>query len=385
MTDTTNRFPWRKHNNFELLVDGAQFYPVMLNHIRAARQRIYLEQYLIVSGNVLTDFIDALQQAAHRGVQVYLLLDEMGARGLNPADRERLQQAPLHCHFTNPFHWATLHNSLKRDHRKIIIIDDATAFVGGAGLADTFLHATGQEPAWHDVMVKIQGELIHDLSAVFAHNWAQQTGQLVIDAIPVLRPQGTQGAQVQLASGLRDNEIMRAAITQIKKSAVRIWIATPYFVTTRKLRRELRVAAKSGIDVRLLLPGIHSDLPWVSHAARKHYHGLLRDGVKIYEYQPSFIHAKVILCDYWVSIGSSNLDRWNQRWNLDANIAVAHDDFTATVVNLFEKDFAASIPISLQAWQARPWLQRWREWWHGQKLILIQWIEYWVIQLHRPK
>jgi len=377
------RFAWRHYNSFELLIDGSEFYPAMLTQIKAAQHSILLEQYLLISGHVMTQFITALEQAAQRGVSVYLLLDDYGARDLTVADRQRLLQAPLHCHFFNPFRWSAIYRSLQRDHRKLLIIDGHTALIGGAGIADDFMYAHDATPAWHDVAVNMQGEVIQDWHTVFVDTWQRATNQSIAPLQIIQHAVGDQAAQVQLADGLLNNEIMRAAIRQIRKARQRVWIATPYFVTTRKVRREIRIAAMNGVDVRLLLPGPLSDHPWVSNAGRRHYQRLLQDNVRIFEYQPRFIHAKLILCDAWVSIGSSNLDRWNQRWNLDANIAIDHPLFTARVMELFAQDFATSVEITARSWQQRPWRQRLREWWHAYWVLLIQWMEYWVIHAHR--
>jgi len=127
-----------------------------------------------------------------------------------------------------------------------------------------------------------------------------------------------------------------------------------------------------GIDVRLLLPGRFSDHPWISFAARRHYSRLLHSGIRIFEYQPSFIHAKINLCDDWVSIGSSNLDRWNQHWNLDANQAIYNPKLATEVASLFQEDFAKSVEINLEEWKRRPWLARLRERLSGR---LVAWLE----------
>ncbi|MBI3563325.1 MAG: phosphatidylserine/phosphatidylglycerophosphate/cardiolipin synthase family protein [Gammaproteobacteria bacterium] len=378
------QFPWRANNRFELFIDGQQFYPDMLAQIQHAQHSILLEQYLVVSGRVVTQFVEAIQGAVRRGVQVYILLDDYGARALSPADRQRLLQSALHCHFYNPFRWSALYQSLRRDHRKLLIIDGQTAFVGGAGLADSFMYPSDNLPAWHDVVVKMQGAVVADWHHAFTRAWQQATGQIPLMPNSVFKPvAATQPGQVQLADGLLNNEIIRAAVSQIKKSRQRIWIATPYFVTTHKLRRQLRAAARRGVDVRLLLPGEYNDHPWITHVARRHYLRLLYAGVQIFEYQPRFIHAKLILCDNWVSIGSSNLDRWNQRWNHDANVAIQDAVFTQRVMELFQQDFANSKPISLQLWRQRPWRQHWREIWHGYKVLIIHWVGYWLTQHHR--
>jgi phosphatidylserine/phosphatidylglycerophosphate/cardiolipin synthase-like enzyme len=134
-----------------------------------------------------------------------------------------------------------------------------------------------------------------------------------------------------------------------------------YFVPSRRFRKALRRAARRGVDVRLLTPGARTDHPWVRHAARRFYGRMLRNAVKIYEYQPQMLHAKIILCDDWVSVGSSNLDRWGFKWNLEANQEVADTGFANAVAALFERDFLVSRAINRRYWRERAWFDRLRE------------------------
>ena len=138
------------------------------------------------------------------------------------------------------------------------------------------------------------------------------------------------------------------------------------------MRRRLGRAARKGIDVRLLLAGERSDHPWVTHAARRHYSRLLRNGVRIFEYQPRFTHAKIVLCDEWVSIGSSNLDRWNQRWNLDANQGVKDKAFAQSVRAMFMTDFNHSKGIELTTWSQRSFWQHFFEWGLGYFVAALE-------------
>jgi cardiolipin synthase A/B len=150
-------------------------------------------------------------------------------------------------------------------------------------------------------------------------------------------------------------------IRRIDAAASRAWIMSAYFVPSRRFRKALRRAARRGVDVRLLLPGARTDHPWVRYAARRFYGKMLRNGVQIYEYQPQMLHAKVILCDDWVSVGSSNLDRWSLRWNLEANQEVADTAFADSVAQLFRDDCRRSLPISRRHWHRRAWFDRLRE------------------------
>src|SRR2546429_432092 len=168
----------------------------------------------------------------------------------------------------------------------------------------------------------------------------------------------------RLSNLLRDHRkllLANGVLRHIDSATARAWIMSAYFVPSRRFRKALRRAARRGVDVRLLLPGARTDHPWVRQAARRFYGKLLRNGVKIFEYQPRMLHAKMILCDDWVSIGSSNLDRWSFRWNLEANQEIADADFANAAAAVFAGDFAVSRALSRRYWRQRAWLDRLRE------------------------
>jgi len=376
-------FPWRAINQFRLLVDARSFFPAMLGAIEQARDFILFEQYLVESGQILDQFIDRLLEAKSRGVRVYLLLDDYGSRTMQRNDYLRLVNAGIEFSYYNPLSWRSLYRSLRRDHRKLLVVDNRVAFVGGAGISDNYVQDESPQMNWHDVMLEIQGECVEDWIQAFMAVWQQNTRRLPLIAEFQRVAVGEQTGRVHLSRGLLGNDILRSVISHIRKSNHRVWLSTPYFVTNRKLRRALRRAAHNKVDVRLLLPGPISDHPWISHAGRRYYHKLLLHGVKIYEYQPRFVHAKVILCDDWVSIGSSNLDRWNQRWNLDANQAVLNARFSQEVAIMFTTDFEQSRLISHEAWQQRSLWQRIRESFSGFYVTALQWFNYIITRLNK--
>jgi len=378
-------FPWRAKNRFTLLVDAQHFFPAMLAAIDDARHFILFEQYLIKSGKVLDQFIAHLLAARERGVRIYILLDDYGSSEVRRHDYLRLTNAGIDVAYYNPLSWRSLYRSLRRDHRKLLVTDNHYAFVGGAGISDSYSQDNTPRMNWHDVMLQIEGENVEDWIQAFTLVWQRSTDGMPHIADYRRSIEGEQTGRVYLSRGMLRNDILRSVISHIHKSSHRVWLSTPYFVTNRKLRRALRRAAYNRADVRLLLPGPISDHPWISHAGRRYYHKLLMHGVKIYEYQPRFVHAKVILCDDWVSIGSSNLDRWNQRWNLDANQAVLDAHFSDKVAAMFEADFAQSRLITQDDWQHRSLWQRLRESYFGLYVSVLHWFNYVITRLNRQR
>lgn len=373
------RYPWRGGNRAELLVDGQTFFPAMLQAIEEARSYILLELYLASSGRVATRFIDALGAAAARGVSVYMLLDGFGASALAHADRQRLRAAGVRLAFFNPLRLKLALGNFERDHRKILVVDGHFAFAGGAGLADEFLHPRRGRP-WRDTMARVAGPVVHDWCDLFAQAWERSNGE------PPRLPEaagapaaGSAAGRVTFSSGLRVQEVKRSLIKHMRGTRRRLWFATPYFLPSRKIRHALRRAAKRGVDVRVLLPGPVTDNPPVRQAGRRFYARLLRNGVRIFEYDARFMHAKTYLCDDWVSIGSSNADRWNLRWNMEANQELVDPAFAEAVAEMFRNDFATSLEIAPEHWLRRPWHHRVQEWFWGA-------VELWADRLtrHRP-
>lgn len=371
LSDKHYRFPWREGNRFELLVDGERFFPAMLQAIEVAEQYILLELYLFESGRIATRFINTLLSAAARGVSIYLLLDDFGAYKLTNRDRHRLRNGGIRLSFYNPLHYGALRRNLFRDHRKLLVVDGYTAFTGGAGITDSFdTHHTPY--GWHEVMLRIDGPCVADWQQLFEQTWNSWASPPLAlpppdgSAYPGLHP-----GHVVLNAPSR-MELKRTLIKRIRGTKQRIWLATAYFIPSWKIKRLLGRAVHHGVDVRLLLPGPLTDHPAVRHAGRRFYGSLLRNGVRIYEYQPRFLHAKVLLCDDWVSIGSSNIDRWNLRWNLEANQELTDPTLATEVEQLFERDFADSLEIHYETWFRRPWHRRLLEWFWGK---VDQWLE----------
>lgn len=373
------QFPWRHGNRFDLLVDGRCFFPPMLAAIAGARREVLLEMYLFESGAVATRFIDALTRAAGRGVSVRLLLDDFGARGLSRADRERLVAAGIALAFYNPLHLRKRLRNMLRDHRKLLVVDGELAFVGGAGITDEFDPPGQAEKAWRETMVATRGPVVADWRELFRRVWLHHSKVPLAPAgsAPAPAADGVRG-RVVATRALARQEIRRSLYNRARRARRRLWIATAYFVPSRRLRRVLQQADQRGVDVRLLLPGALTDHPAIRHAGRRFYSDLLRTGVRIFEYQPRFLHAKTVLCDDWVSIGSSNLDRWNLRWNLEANQEVDDAAFAREAQSMFETDFHDSVECSYANWRRRPWHARWRERLWGR-------VDMWIERLGRRR
>ncbi|WP_110650705.1 phospholipase D-like domain-containing protein [Salinicola peritrichatus] len=364
------RATWKSGNRFDLLPEGKRFWPAMQEAIDGARRYLWIELYLMESGELAERFIAVLETAAARGVQIKLMLDGVGSMGLSRSDRQRLRASGVELRFFNPLAMTRLGGNLMRDHRKLVVVDGEIAFTGGFGVVDEFIEA------WYEVAVRIRGPVVEDWMRLFAAVWdspltrgGKPRERLTqwLQSLPPAKGQaaGASRGRVIWGRGHRYQAIRLSLHGRVATARRRLWLCTPYFVPTLSLRRQLARAARRGIDVRLLLAGGHHDHPGIRYAGQRFYGRLLKAGVKIYEFQPNFIHAKFCVVDDWVSLGSCNFDHWSLQWNLEANQEVEDAGFAAEVARLFERNFATSRCIDAASWARRPWWQRVREWLFG--------------------
>ncbi|SDH75114.1 Phosphatidylserine/phosphatidylglycerophosphate/cardiolipin synthase [Pseudomonas flavescens] len=362
-------FPWREGNRFTLLNDGPAFFPRMIACIDAARETVELEQYLVVSSACTEALLRALCEAAQRGVAVRCLFDAFGCQGLGAGDRQSMLDAGIQLRWYNPIRWRRGARNLYRDHRKLLVVDAGVAFVGGTGSTDEFWTPGEAVSAWHEVMVEINGPLVADWLQLFDRQWQANNARFAWR--PYLTPHrkplphqpqaGAGWGRVAYADARQHRDILQSLIHALNGAEQRVWLATPYFLPTWRVRRALRKAAARGVDVRLLLSGRHTDNPAVRFAGQRYYPRLLKAGVRIFEFRPRFLHLKMVLVDDWASVGSCNFDHWNLRFNLDANVETLDADFTRAVQLSFASDFPQSREVDLQMWQARPLWTRLRQ------------------------
>lgn len=359
-------WPWREGNRFHLLAESDGIFRRMLAAIAGARECVLLEMYLVGSGTVARRFIEELAGCARRGVRVHVLFDAFGSLGLRAADRRRLADSGAHLTFFNPLSVRKRLQNCLRDHRKLLVVDGDLAFVGGVGLADEFIDGKRGRLAWRDLMLEISGPVVSDWQTAFARNWSRSGGAPEVpEATPETPDEAAieAGARGRLALSEAGHRSILAndVVGRINAALGRAWIMSAYFVPSRRFRKALRRAARRGVDVRLLVPGPKTDHPWVRYAARRFYGKLLRNGVRIFEYQPRVLHGKMTLCDDWVSLGSSNLDRWSFRWNLEANQEIESAAFAAQVAAIFIADCGESQELDRYYWRRRAVLDRLRE------------------------
>lgn len=371
----TASWPWRDGNRFVLLEASDLYFERMVQAIDDARSYVLLEMYLVESGVLAGRFIEAFVRASRRAVKVYVIVDGFGSLALSQADRRELTDAGVQLRIYNTLRLAKRLRNFLRDHRKLMLVDGQVAFVGGVGLTDEFAVVGPPGWPWRDLVAEIHGPVVADWHRAFSQTWRASGPPLSLaDPAPAaVSGEGARG-RVVLSDAWYRSELGTAVARRITDSHERAWIMSAYFVPSRRFRKALRRAARRGVDVRLLVPGPLTDHPWVRHAARRFYGKLLRNGVRIFEFQPRVLHGKMTICDDWVSVGSSNLDRWSFKWNLEANQEVDSAAFARAAAAVFEKDCGHSVELDRRHWPRRAALDRLREQIAG---VLDRWLERW--------
>jgi len=352
-------------NRVTPLYNGDQVFPAMLEAIRSARRTITFESYIYWSSAIAREFTAALIERAQAGVRVHVLIDWVGSQKIDHGAVERLQAAGVEVVFYRPLRFYQLDRLNHRDHRKLLIVDGRVGFTGGVGVADQWLGNAQDPDHWRDSHFRVEGPVVAQLQAAFMDDWFETRG-VVLDGpgyFPDLDRAGPALGQVFWSSPRGGNGNLRVMfLLAIASAARRLLIANAYFVPDETTVDMLAAAARRGVEVEIIVPGPILDAQVVRRASRATWGPLLEAGVRIYEYQPTMYHPKVMVVDdVWVSVGSTNFDDRSFRLNQEANLNVYDPEFAAGQVRAFGRDRAASRRITLEMWRRRPLWERVQE------------------------
>ncbi|MDD2135147.1 cardiolipin synthase ClsB [Pseudomonas kurunegalensis] len=315
--------PWVDGNNVQLLINGEQYYPRVFKAMAQAREEILLETFIIFDDKVGQQLQQVLIEAARRGVRVEVVVDGYGTADLPTAFISAMTDVGVSFHAFDPQPRVVglRTNLFRRLHRKIVVIDGERAFIGGINYSADHLGDFGAM-AKQDYAVEVTGPVVAQVHA--ASKRLMSTVLQPPSAVrPVTEPAGASSAVlVERDNGLRSTDIENHYLEAFRGARQRIVVANAYFFPGYRLMRELRNAARRGVDVRLILQG-QPDMRWVRALSRLLYNYLLRDGVAIHEYCQRPLHGKVALVDdEWATVGSSNLDPLSLSFNLEANLFI---------------------------------------------------------------
>ncbi len=363
------------NSSIQVLTNGDVFYEAELAAIRAAKQTVNMERYIFAKGAVAQRYIEALAERARAGVKVKLVIDAIGSfttwdryfKPLRDAGGKVMWYQP-------PFRLGSAKRFNNRTHRELMVIDGRIGFVGGAGVADWWLTGDARHPQWRDTMFRIEGKLVAGLQTTFAENWLESSGEILSgdEYFPICSEHpwaktGTGVSGIVVISSPSAGRATRARVLfQLLLASAResIVITTPYFLPDQRARREMICAIRQrGVKVRILTPGAHADHLMTRRAGRRRFGELLHAGAEIYEYQPSMIHAKVMVIDrLWCVVGSTNFDNRSFGLNDEVNVAAPDSGLAQRLHEDFETDLAKSQRVTYEEWSHRPLHERVVEW-----------------------
>jgi len=368
-----NTSPLTGGNKVELLVNGELKFPRVLEALRAARHHIHMEYYIYEDDSIGNEIEQILEQKAREGVEVRLIYDDFGSRSIRKRLVPRLRSAGVQAYPFYEIMFLALANRLNyRNHRKIIVVDGCIGFIGGINVSDGYINALqkGQKAAkkrklfWRDSHIRIEGAGVHYLQHLFLCDWNFCATQSIVPSaayFPKLNGSEAEGKYVQIAASGPDSDnptILFSILQAIHQATQELLITTPYFIPEQAVIDALRIAALSGVKVKLLVPG-KSDSRIVNAAARSFYGELLDVGVDIYLYQKGFMHAKTLVADKRLSIiGSANMDYRSFDLNFEANAIIYDESFGMELARHFYEDLEGSVKIDHFQWENRFWLQK---------------------------
>jgi cardiolipin synthase len=349
--------PPRAGNRVELLVDNERAFRAKGDAVRGAERSVWAEYYIVEDDATGRGFLADLASRARAGCDVRLLYDAVGSSGIPGHALEELRAAGGRAEAFLPVNPLRKRWSAHlRNHRKLLVVDERIGFTGGMNIGDAYARGATAAPGsaralrnrpWHDAHLRVEGPSVLDLATVFAEDWTFASGErLVPSSVPIPVPGGSVVAALPSGPDQASNANAHTYFAALSGALERCWITTPYFVPDEPTVRALCNAAYRGIDVRVLVPA-ESDVPLAQAAGRFFYGPLLRSGVRIFEYEPAFLHAKTVVVDgSWALVGSANFDFRSFSLNFELGALVFDRSFAALLDARFAKDLAESREVT---------------------------------------
>jgi cardiolipin synthase len=344
-------------NAVEILLNGEQIFPSVLDGIRSAQRTITYAQYYFEDGPVARDIAGALAERCLAGVGVSVLLDAFGSLNMPRAYVEQMRGAGCHVVWFRPLSQYAFRRYYHRNHRRILVVDGRLGFTGGAGVSRKWMGNGRIEHHWRDTDVRVEGPVVEYMQAAFAENWLEATGMVLGGEAYFPRPAEPRGqvhAQVARSSPAGGSTAMYTTLLLALSSARRsVLVTNPYFVLDDTMREAVLRTVRRGVRVAVLVPAV-IDHNVVRQASRAQFGDLLRAGVEIYEYSPALLHAKTMVIDgVWATIGSTNLDNISFAVNDELNLIVYDRGVSGRLERVFADDIRVSRRVTYEAWKDR--------------------------------
>lgn len=359
-------FSYTQNNDVDIYTDGEDKFNELFTEIEKAKQHIHLEYYIVKNDNLGNRLLDLLEKKSKDGIEVRFLYDSIGGRHIPEETISRLKKSGVKVAVFFASNLPFFNFKINyRNHRKIVVIDGITAFIGGYNVGDEYLGLNKSIGYWRDTHIKIKGDAVIDLQTRFFLDWGYASKEDLM-FLPKYFPDnnniGNVGVQIISSGPDKLDEMIKSNYVKMINSAKKsIMIQTPYFVPDASVFESLKIAAMSGVDVKIMIP-CKPDHPFVYWATYWYCGGLLQYGVKVYTYENGFMHAKTIVVDGIVSsVGTANFDVRSFKLNFECN-AVIYDTSTSTrLYEIFEEDLNYSLELTRELYLERGIIIRFKE------------------------
>jgi len=358
-------------NLVEVMLNGDGTYPRMWDDLRSAKRSITLQLYYGAPGRMATTLGEILLERARAGVRVLVLYDAFGAVDIPAAHREQLRAGGIAVEPFRPIRLSTLHLAQHRSHVRGIVIDSRIGWTGGFGIDDKWFGDGHSNGSWRETNVRFEGPAVRQLQAAFAAAWVEATGVMFTGRATLLPQENgaTAAGLLYTTPTLGSTTAERFLALSIAAARKTLYITNPYFAPDRNFIDLLSEAARRGVDVRILTAGARTDVTIVRAAGRYWYDALLSAGVRVYEWQPSTLHAKTVVADgEWSAIGSMNFDNRSMVLNDESTLMVLDRAVGEEMNRVFMDDLQHAEPIALTTFRRRSWFQQMME--RGANLIM---------------
>jgi cardiolipin synthase len=358
--------PATEGNRIDVLRNGCQIFPAMLDAINDAKRAIDFLTFVYWKGEIGTELAGALSRRAQEGVRVRVLLDAWGSRPIEVNLIDQMIDAGVHLRWFRPLSRLHPGDVNHRTHRKVLVVDESVGFTGGVGISDLWRGDARNENEWRDTHFKVEGPAVDGLRAAFLDNWTETDPTIFEDSYDRFPRQARLGeSTVQCVRGASetggsDLKSVFRALLQIANRQVRV--TTAYFVPDEDLTKRLCDAASRGVRVQILLPGPFADKRFVQLAAEVDYAELIDSGVEIWNFQPSMMHAKIMTVDGLIAnVGSANFNTRSLNCDEEINMVIFDPLVTRVLDGHFESDLERSVKIDPQRWRKRSLIQQAKE------------------------
>lgn len=353
-------------NSVRVITEGDDFFDTIISSIENAERSINLETYIFSSDTVGWLVAEKLAEKAEQGLEVNVIYDAFGSMTASGLMFDMMRKSGVEIIEYHPFvPWRRYWNISLRDHRKILVIDGSTAFIGGINIGKEYAGEKYEGGRWRDTHIMIKGPAVRDIQFFFMENWYRNGGAIMESRLyfPDLPDEGNLLLMV-LCTRTRKKvrPVYESYISAIRNARHSIYITNAYFIPDGRIYRTLVRAAERGVDVKLLLPG-KSDVPFAKYASRYLYKRYMKKGIRIFEYQESILHAKTAVIDgVWSTVGSSNMDRRSFRRNLEINAVILDQGFGEKMEDIFRDDEEKCREITLQVFEKRSFMEFSLDW-----------------------